>query len=690
MPTIKDAYIFDDLDNSIFKASRQVMKDFEDKYIKEAQEETGVKTIDDKIESNMKDFKSNMSQILNFLDEILSFSSIEKKGGSFRNNEYHGGSIFSERNYFNLFDKIQSLEGDRIFNSEDYYKYQPYHVLIGGAPPTTPDPLSSSMVSLLGNLPTVPTEAHSDEESEYEDDEDPTHQEVQIQPPNTTQPIEDSPHDDSELSKRKQYYKKVYSDINRDTLKKMLDLKTLTKIEYPSILKQLFKNLDDIQSLADLEDDAMTAKSNLKFVDEKYLKDLYRSEDKFKEIDSEPQKDEYSLVASKYNPLLQTVTKINNLIDKTNVQLKSMLKFSSHLDLEDTEDINSLMVYIHNRGEMIQNLINKNVFDPATNRILTIMIQKINSVLLISQKLTGFYNFDVEITLVKEKTPNKDLTPEETKQLMQTKKDLEMASKDKDIEIENEKENYEKKNKRVLQEIEFLLTKKIKNSVDNKDYEKTKKLFNSVLKLIEQKLKTDFKYTNKVDQEGNQYLKETEKLKEDTLKQIQEYNEAQVKPVVEVKPEAQADEIDLGPKGIIKFPPKGADLTEFNKASTNDQRKDALRVLDFKGSLSRLNEKELRQIVTAYTKTTGAGIIKRRRKKGAGFFEDFGRGFKNGFNGTADILTSVITANPQKAKEGMNQLTAGTMKKRGRKKGGFIPIDNLTPAQKQIITKYLL
>ena len=105
------------------------------------------------------------------------------------------------------------------------------------------------------------------------------------------------------------------------------------------------------------------------------------------------------------------------------------------------------------------------------------------------------------------------------------------------------------------------------------------------------------------------------------------------------------------------------------------------------GNVSQMNVPELQQAITEYNKRV------KSVKKGSGFWDDFGRGFKQGFSGASDIATGVITANPEKWKEGMAQITAGSIKKRQCKKGGVIRTiesGRFTPAQKQIITKYLL
>jgi hypothetical protein len=71
-------------------------------------------------------------------------------------------------------------------------------------------------------------------------------------------------------------------------------------------------------------------------------------------------------------------------------------------------------------------------------------------------------------------------------------------------------------------------------------------------------------------------------------------------------------------------------------------------------------------------KSRGAGKKPTKKQmlemEGAGFWEDFGRGFKQGFSGGADIATGVMTADPQKMKEGMQQITAGNLRKKRRTK----------------------
>lgn len=739
MPTIKDAYIFDDLDNSDFKASRQIIKDFEDKFIKEAQAETGTITIDDKIQSKMYDFKSNMSQILNYLDEILSFSGITdadvrqskktKKGGFFINNQYHGGAIIPKilKEKFNLFDKIQSLEGDRHYKDDNHYKYQPFNVLYGGAPPGTaaPDPLSASTVQAIAGLPLPP--GLQAEEVEV-DDQDPSIFEAVSAPPTPT-PIDVVPQDESSLNSMKEFFTRVYTGLGVKLLQKILNLKSTSEKTLINAIVQKVLEPDTEADLLSLN----SAIRRILSLEPGALDILDGLEKKYK-LDPE---EEYVKSASRYNPLLQTITKINNIIDKTTSNLKSMLGYSKHLDLEDTDEINSILSEIKDRATVIQDLLSKNVFDPATNRTLMNMIQKINSILVIGGKLTGFYGFDVAVS-----EPTLMNVPINEEQVKQTKEEIEARRMDSDIkqkELDMDKVKYERRQE-DYERISIILNDELRELLDNIDEvraesnsEKTEKAFEKAFLKLKEADEADIQILGKPREQyialrkilidgrktmlasilrENKLKAEKAEREALALQKLRVRKRSEAQALATAQPEAQPTQpgaqpeasppntIKVGTRGYTaKLPenPVGEPISYVADGDGADSKfllKGKLGKAGVK-NVSQMNVPELQQVINEYNKRVQPPLPKPPpppKKKGSGFFDDFGRGFKQGFSGASDIMTGVITANPEKWKEGMAQITAGSIKKRRCKGGNIKTIESgrFTPAQKQIITKYLL
>jgi hypothetical protein len=418
MPTIRDSYLFDDLDNSTFKASRNIINGFEEQFIKEAQAETGTITIDQKIDAKMKDFKGYMSNILNYMDEIIAFVGYEEKTGAGMKRRMRGGARdFHYKKLNSFFDKIKSLEGDRHYDElRDGRTYLPTNIMYGGA--------------------NTPPESEEEDETVIDeatlgqalDDEDAPKTKIKV----PSSPIVSArPDDDGDFRTKLRQAKNVFMDMPIKIKQKI----TGSKSTSAGALNKLIQ--DHLNLATSNEGLQIQLQVYTDIIDRLPLGDrtiALSSFDKFVAPESSPTvkyeidpDDIYTKTASKYNPLLQTITKINNITDKATSDIKGMLQYSSKLDLEDTEEIKAVMSIINERIKTLIKIMGlEKALDPATIRSMQNMISKINALLTMCKKLTGFYTFDI--------TPAKDIIQfvqnapsdaEIEKRIEETQRDLE-------------------------------------------------------------------------------------------------------------------------------------------------------------------------------------------------------------------------------------------------------------------------